>query len=92
MLAHDLNIFVTVAAIKLVLDAEVGKAHMLVHVREVVLSCPQFDFTRVAVRPAIALWIALVVLLKPLLVLAPQVDLQHDTFSAQRQRSACAMA
>ncbi len=66
-----------VPAVQLVLDAEVWEVDLLVEVREIVFARPRLDLARVSIRPAVALGIALVVPLKPLLVLAPEIDLQH---------------
>lgn len=80
MLAHDLHVLMVVPPVTLVLDAEIWETNLLVDVREVVIPRPCLNLSSVAIRSPVALRIALVVLLKPFLILTPQIDFQHDAF------------
>jgi hypothetical protein len=78
VLGDDLHVFVPVASLKFVLDAEVGKMHGVIEVREVVIACPVFDLARVAIGSAVAVWPAAVSFLEPFLVLALEFVVQND--------------
>lgn len=78
VLGDDLHVFVPVASLKFVLDAEVGKMHGVIEVREVVVACPVFDLARVAIGSAVAVWPAAVSFLEPFLVLALEFVVQND--------------
>ena len=78
----DLDVLVPVAAIQLVLDAEVWELDAAVPVRQVVLVGPRLDLSVGSIRPPVAIGPAAIVFLEPLLVLAAEIDLdshpQHD--------------
>src|SRR5688572_18166780 len=68
----DLDILVPVAAVQLVLDAEVRELHAAVAVGQIVLMRPVRNFPVHAIRPSVAVGPSAVVLLEKLLVLASQ--------------------
>jgi hypothetical protein len=78
VLGDDFHVFVPVASVQLIFDAEVGKMHGVIEVRELVVACPVFDLARVAIRASVTVWPASVPLLEPLLVLALEFVVQHD--------------
>jgi hypothetical protein len=78
MLGDDLNILVPVASVQFVLDAEVGKMHGVIEVRELVVACPVFDLARVAIGSSVAVRPAAVSFLEPFLVLALEFVVQND--------------
>jgi hypothetical protein len=85
---NDLDVFMTLASIELVLDPKIGKVHSLIEVRKLVFMRPALDFTRVAIGPAVTVRPATISFLKPLLVLALELLLEDDasdvgTFVAQ---------
>jgi hypothetical protein len=90
---HHLDVKRVVAAVDVVLDANVRELEVpLVVTRQVVLSCPALDLQRVAVGPAIAVAPVAIPLLKKLLILGPELVLQHDAVDvralvAQRRHS-----
>jgi hypothetical protein len=67
---EQLDVLVAFAPIDLVLDAVVGKVHLAVEERQVVLSRPVADLVLVAVGPAVAVGAIAVGLLQKLLVFA----------------------
>src|SRR5262245_62672908 len=81
---HDLDVFVALASLPLVLNTEVGKVDALVEVRQVMLARPLLDLALVPIGSAVAVGAAAVVLLQPLLVLALQLLFEDDAthFSA----------
>jgi hypothetical protein len=70
VLGDDFHVFVSVASVQLIFDAEVGKMHGVIEVRKLVVACPVFDLARVAIRASVTVWPTSVPLLEPLLVLA----------------------
>jgi len=75
----DLDVLVTVPSVQHVLDPEVGEVDALIEGREVMIAGPFLDLARVAIRSAVAVGSAAIVLLQPLLVLAFELLLEHDT-------------
>jgi hypothetical protein len=69
---------VKLPTIHLVLDAVVGKVHLVVEVRQIVLARPVTDLILVAPRSAVAIRPGAVVVLQELLVLALQVLFEDD--------------
>jgi hypothetical protein len=63
----DLHVLVTVAAIQLVLDAQVGELNPTVAVRQVMIERPFRDLPLSPIRPAVAVRSTAVVFLEPLL-------------------------
>jgi len=78
VLGDDLDILVPVASIEFVLDAEIGKVHSVIEVREFVVACPLFDLAGVAIGSSITVRPAAIPLLEPFLVLALEVVVEHD--------------
>jgi hypothetical protein len=75
---EEFDVLVKFPTIDLVLDAVVGKVHLVVEVRQIVLARPVTDLVLVAARPAVAVRSVAVVILEELLVLALQVLLEND--------------
>src|SRR5258708_7624104 len=75
----DLDVLVPVAAIHRVLDAEVWELTPAVAVRQIVIERPFCDLPVGSTGPAVAVGATAVVLLEPLLILAPEIDFQHDS-------------
>src|SRR5687767_5346009 len=73
VLREHLDILMALAAVDLVLDAEVGEVHAVVEVRQLVVLCPASDFLVVAVRSSIAIGPVAVVVLEKVLVLPFEV-------------------
>jgi len=67
-----------VAVHVLVLDADIGEVDVPVEVRRAVVPCPSLDLFRAAVRTAVAVAVAAVVLLQETLVLPFQRAVQFD--------------
>src|SRR3954470_1761799 len=79
----DLHVAVIVMAIEAqVLDPQVGKAHVVVEVGQVVFECPASDLLSRAIGPAISIRHAAVTLVEPLLVLALELVVQDDVLDA----------
>jgi hypothetical protein len=76
VVGEDLDVLVTVASLELVLDAEIGKADVVVAVREVVVAGPFRDFSRVPIGSTVAVGAAAVVFLEKALVLPLEIVLQ----------------
>jgi hypothetical protein len=75
----DLDVFVAdVAVLILVFDPGVGEVDAAVEEREVVLACPRLNFSRRAVRPAVAVGPSPVPLLQELLVVTLQLVVEDD--------------
>ncbi len=53
VLGDDFDIFVTVAAIQFILDAEVGEMDAIIEVRQVMVVRPALNLPRVAIRAAV---------------------------------------
>ena len=62
----------------LVLDPQIGKMHLVVEVREVVLERPLLDLAWVSVRMAVVVVVFTIAFMQPLLVLALQLLVQDD--------------
>jgi hypothetical protein len=77
VLGDDLDIFVMVASVQLVFDAEVREVDRLVEVRQVVFVCPRFNLASVPIRSTVAVWPAAIRLLQPSLVLALELLFEH---------------
>ena len=75
---EQFDVLVKVPAIDLELDSVVGKMHLLIEVRQIVLARPVTDLVLVATRSAVAVGATAVRLLQELLVLALQVLLEED--------------
>jgi hypothetical protein len=54
VLGHDFDVLVMLAAIELVLDAEIREVDVVAEVRQVMFGGPTLDVARVAIGPAIA--------------------------------------
>lgn len=78
VLREQLDVFVTLATLHLVLDTEVGELHPFVDIRQVAILCPTTDLLLVAVRSAIAVRPVAVPLLKELLVFPLQILFEDD--------------
>src|SRR5690606_23430047 len=78
VLGEQLDVLVLLAAVDLVLDAEVGKVDLVVEVRQLVLTRPCTNLVVVSIRTAVAVSSSAVVLLQELLVLALQVLFEDD--------------
>jgi hypothetical protein len=78
VLGHHLDILMTVASVKFVLNPEVGEADAIVEVRQVVLTRPVFDLVPIAIGSSIAVWSAAVPFLEPRLILALELVVEHD--------------
>jgi hypothetical protein len=78
MLREQLDILMMLAPVNLVLDAVIREVHLAVEVRQIVFACPLANLPLVAVRTAVAVRPAAVVLLQELLVLALQVVVEDD--------------
>src|SRR4051812_5456193 len=62
---HDLDVLVPMPAIAVfVLDARIGKVHVTVVVRQLVLPRPPRDLLRLAIGPAVAVLLATVALVE----------------------------
>jgi len=77
---ENFNVLVTVAAVEIVFDPEIGKVHPGVEVRQVVFTRPVFDLALVTIGPAVAVRVVAVVLLEKLLILAPQITFEDYAF------------
>src|SRR6185503_9829127 len=73
-----LDILMMVAAVQLVLEAEVREVDRLIEVGQVVFVRPPFDFVPVAIRSSVAVGPAAIGLLEPLLILALELLFEHD--------------
>ncbi len=78
VLREQLDVLVVVAPVDLVLDAVVREVDLAIEVRQVVLARPVADLVLVAVRTAVAVGPAAVVLLQELLIVALQVLFEDD--------------
>ena len=79
----DLNVLAVAAAVDLlVFNPQVGEMDLLVEVRQVVFKCPVFDLARVAIGVAVVVLALMIMLVQPLLVLALELVVQHDSFDA----------
>jgi hypothetical protein len=77
---HDFHVEVSVLTVELVLNADVGKMHPVVEVRQVVLACPLLDLAVVAIGPPITVRAVAIPLLKELLALPLQLAFEdHAT-------------
>jgi hypothetical protein len=79
VLCNDFDVFVTVAPVQLVLDAEVWEVDRLVEVRQVVVPRPFFDLAGIPIRSSIAVRASAIVLLQPLLMLALELVVEDHT-------------
>jgi hypothetical protein len=77
VLRDDLDVFVMVASVQLVFDAEVGKVDRSIEVRQIVFVRPRFNLARVTTRSAVAVWPAAIWLLQPFLILALELLFEH---------------
>ena len=76
---HDLDVLVPTPAIAvLVLDAGIGKVHVPVVVRQLVLPRPPCDLLRLAIRPAVAVLLAAIALVEETLIVALQLVVEND--------------
>ena len=75
---YDLDVFVPVAPVELVLDAEIRKMNRLVEVRQVVFARPLFDLASVAIGSSVAVGASAIVLLQPLLILPLKLVVEDD--------------
>jgi hypothetical protein len=75
---EEFDVLVKFTPVDLVLDSVVGKMHMVVEVRQIMLACPVTDLVLVAAGPAVTVRSVAVVVLEELLVLALQVLLEDD--------------
>jgi hypothetical protein len=78
VLGHDLDVFVLVAPVQLVLNPEVGEVDLVVEVRQLVLVRPALDLARVAIGAAVAVRSAAIMFLEPLLILAFELLVEDD--------------
>ena len=78
VLGDDFDAQVVMAALELVLEADVGKVHALIEVREVVLARPLLDLARVPIGPAVAVRAVAIPFLQELLVLPLELALHND--------------
>jgi hypothetical protein len=86
---QNLDILVETTAVDLlVLDAEIGKVHLLVEVRQVVLARPKGDLVRAAIWMAVVVVALSIALVQPPLVFALELvveDHSVDPRAAQVQ-------
>jgi len=76
---QDFDAFVCPTPVELlVFDPQVGKMHLVVEVRELVLERPLFDLARVSVRVAVVVVVVSIALVQPLLVLALQLVVEDN--------------
>jgi hypothetical protein len=75
---EEFNVLVKFPAINLVLDSVVGKMHVVVEVRQVVIACPAVDLVLITTGPAVAVGAVAIVLLQEFLVLALEVLFEDD--------------
>lgn len=75
---EHLDILMALAAVGLVLDAEVGEVDAVVKIRQVVVFRPAADLLLGAVRPSVAVGPVAVVVLQELLILPLQILFKHD--------------
>ena len=84
MLRHDLDVLEADVPVRIfVLDANVGEMHLVVEVRQVVLTRPSRDLGLAAVRAAVTVAIAAIALLEKALVLALQLAVQLHPLDAR---------
>lgn len=76
VIRHDFDVFVTVASIQLVFDAEIWEMNRLVEIRQIVLVRPFLDLARVAIGPPVAVRSTAIPFLQKALVLALEVVLE----------------
>lgn len=79
---QDLHVFMAMPALELVFDAQVGKVHVLVEVRQVVLQCPLLDLSSVAIRVAVVIITVAIALVEPLLVFTLELVVEDDPLDA----------
>ena len=77
--SDDLNVYVKISPIELVLDSQVGEMNALIEVRQVVLARPVLDLVRGSIRPAVAVRAIPIALLEEALVVAFELLLENDT-------------
>jgi hypothetical protein len=76
---HDLDVLVPTPAIAiLVLDARIGKVHVTVVVRQLVLPRPTRDLFRLPIWPPVAVLLATVALVEKTLVVTLQLVVEND--------------
>jgi hypothetical protein len=74
----DFDVQVVMASLELVLEADVGKVHALIEVRQVVLARPLLDFAGVPIRATVAVRALSIALLQERLVLPFELALHDD--------------
>jgi hypothetical protein len=75
---HDFDVFVPVASVQFVFDAEVREVDRFIEVRQVVVVRPFLDFARVPIRSSVTVGSPAVVFLEPLLILALELVVEDD--------------
>jgi hypothetical protein len=80
---HHLHIAVIVSPVELlVFDTQVGKVHLIIEVREVVIARPLLDLVLVAIGASIAVAPIPVALVQPPLVLTLEFVVEDDSLDA----------
>jgi hypothetical protein len=79
VLREHLDILMALATVDFVLDAEIGKVHATIEVRQLVVLCPSADLFLVAVRPPVTIGPVAVVVLEEVLVIPLEVLFEDDT-------------
>jgi hypothetical protein len=79
---HDLDVQVIPAAVGiLVVDAGIREVHLLVEVRQVVLTSPFLDFVLVTVEVAVVVGAVAIALVQPFLVLTLELVVENDAIN-----------
>jgi hypothetical protein len=78
VLRDHFDVPVLTASVELVLDADVGKVHALVEIRQIVFARPSLDLARIPIRPTVAVGALAIARLQELLVLALELALHDD--------------
>ncbi|MCA1706242.1 MAG: hypothetical protein LC808_24450 [Actinobacteria bacterium] len=80
----DLDVLTTPPAIwLLVLDSSVREVHLVVEVRQVMFVCPLADLIWRSIRVSVVVIVVTVALVKPALVLALELMVEHDAIDAR---------
>jgi len=82
----DLDVLTTPPAIRLfALDSSVRKVHLVVEVRQLMFVCPLADLIGRSIRVSVAVVVVTVALVKPTLILALELVVQHDAIDARAE-------